>query len=189
MKLFSFNAGSFALEPAVEEYLKSRRAIALDLGQSAYINSDVMPSILAELAARPASQDTGEALATQLKAELAKSGAERQKLLQEGMRLASQLQSAANEASLLKAQVQAGTKALDVLKAENARLQAAHKSAPVSDAGQQNERLAKEFQALKAQSIEAITSLKVLEDENEELRDEIDMLRNQLKNAPAQKAA
>ncbi len=189
MKLFSFNAGSFALDPAVEEYLKSRHAIALDFGQSAYLNSDAMPPILTELVARPAASDADGALATQLKAELARSGAERQKLLGENARLALQLQSVSGEAAALKAQASAGAKAIEALRAENASLQVAQKSAPVQDDGlrQSYDKLLREFQSLKAQSIEAITSLKVLEDENEDLRSEIDALRNQ-KNVPAQKA-
>jgi predicted nucleic acid-binding Zn-ribbon protein len=72
-------------------------------------------------------------------------------------------------------------------------LQVAQKNAPApaADSGlkQAYEKITKEFQSLKAQSIEAITSLKVLEDENEELREEIETLRSQLKSAPAQKAA
>lgn len=194
MKLYSFNAGSFALEPTVEEYLKSKRAIALDFGQSAYINSDAMPSILSELVSSSSNkQDVDEALVAQLRAELARFGAERQKLLDESVRLASQLQSAAGEALALKAQVSAHARTIEALRSENARLQIAQKSAPApaADAGlkQAYDKLAKEFQSLKAQSIEAITSLKVLEDENEELREEIETLRNQLKSAPAQKAA
>jgi chromosome segregation ATPase len=193
MKLFSFNAGSFALELSVEEYLRSKRAIALDFGQSAYINSDAMPSILSELVSSSSNkQGADEALVAQLKAELAKFSAERQKLLDESLRLASQLQSATGEALALKAQVSAHARTVEILKSENARLQVAQKSVPaVADNGlkQAYDKLAKEFQSLKAQSIEAITSLKVLEDENEELREEIEVLRNQLKSAPAQKAA
>jgi chromosome segregation ATPase len=194
MKLFSFNAGSFALEPTVEEYLKSKRAIALDFGQSAYVNSDAMPSILSELVSSSSNkQNVDEALVAQLKAELAKFGAERQKLLDESARLASQLQSATGEGLALKAQVSAHARTIEILKSENARLQVAQKNAPApaADSGlkQAYEKITKEFQSLKAQSIEAITSLKVLEDENEELREEIETLRSQLKSAPAQKAA
>lgn len=195
MKLFSFNAGSVALDPAIEEYLKSKGAVALDFGQSAYINSDAMPAILAELVARSASsQNTDEALVAQLKVELARFEAERQKLLEESTRLASQLQSSANDVLALKAQVSISTKTVEALRAENARLQAAQKSAPAPAVQDDNlrqsyDKLFTEFQALKAQGIEAITSVKVLEDENEELRDELDALRNQLKNAPAPKVS
>ena len=101
-------------------------------------------------------------------------------------------QSATGEALALKAQASAHARTIEILKSENARLQVAQKSTPApADNGlkQAYDKLAKEFQSLKAQSIEAITSLKVLEDENEELREEIEVLRNQLKSAPAQKAA
>jgi predicted nucleic acid-binding Zn-ribbon protein len=53
---------------------------------------------------------------------------------------------------------------------------------------QSYEKLQKEFQALRAQGVKALTSLKVLEDENEELMQELDQLRNRLKNAAVPKA-
>lgn len=87
---------------------------------------------------------------------------------------------------------------VETLKAENARLQAALKNAPAAPAAQtaqgddrlkqQYEKIQKEFQALRAQSAEALASLKVLEEENEELTQELDHLRNQLKNVAAPKA-
>ncbi|HEX2014841.1 MAG TPA: hypothetical protein VLA68_06410 [Nitrososphaera sp.] len=49
------------------------------------------------------------------------------------------------------------------------------------------EKLQKEFQVLRAQNADALTSLKVLEEENEELMQELEDLRNQVKNAAAPK--
>lgn len=188
MKLFSFNASSFALDPSVESLLKSKGAITLDFGTSAYINSDAMPAILSELASAASLQSSNnnanEALVAQLKVELARFGAERQKLMDESTRLASQLRTHANEVGALKAQVSASAKTIEALKAENIKLQTAPKSAPSDAAKQALEKLRQEFQALKAQNAEAITSLKVLEDENDELREEVEMLRSQVKNAP-----
>lgn len=188
MKLFSFNASSFALDPSVESLLKSKGAITLDFGTSAYINSDAMPAILSELASAASLQSSNnnanEALVAQLKVELARFGAERQKLMDESTRLASQLRTHTNEVGALKAQVSASAKTIEALKAENIKLQTAPKSAPSDAAKQALEKLRQEFQALKAQNAEAITSLKVLEDENDELREEVEMLRSQVKNAP-----
>jgi hypothetical protein len=73
-------------------------------------------------------------------------------------------------------QVSSGTDSLTQLRAENAQLKQSH------------EKLQKEFQSLRIQNADALTSLKILEDENEELSQELDRLRNQLKNATAQKA-
>jgi phage shock protein A len=50
------------------------------------------------------------------------------------------------------------------------------------------EKLQKEFQALRAQNADALASLKVLEEENEELTQELENLRNQIKNAAAPKS-
>jgi chromosome segregation ATPase len=77
---------------------------------------------------------------------------------------------------MLMSQVSSGTDPLAQLKAENAQLKQSH------------EKLQKEFQTLRVQNAEALTSLKILEDENEELSQELDRLRNQLKNATPQNA-
>jgi phage shock protein A len=50
------------------------------------------------------------------------------------------------------------------------------------------EKLQREFQALRSQNAEALASLKVLEDENEELAQELERLKSQSKNAAAPKA-
>lgn len=86
---------------------------------------------------------------------------------------------------------------IGILEAENARLQASIKNARAPNLQlvqgddklkQSYEKLQKEFQALRAQSAEALTSLKVLEDENEELTQELELLKNHSKNAAAPKA-
>jgi hypothetical protein len=137
-KLFTFDASSFSLDPSVEDFLKSKGAISVDPGTTAYISSEAMPGVLLEL-----------------------------------------------------------TRLIGILKAENARLQASIKNAPAPNfqpvlgddkLKQSYEKLQKEFQALRAQSAEALTSLKVLEDENEELTQELELLKNRSKNAAAPKA-
>lgn len=144
IKTFTFNASSFALNPSVESFLKSKGAIAIDLGTAAYINSEAMPVILLELVDRSSKTDSPP-----------------------------------------------DTDLVAQLKAENLRLQMALKSAQAAiHTGQRDEKLQKQFQQLQSQSAEAITSLKVLEEENDELREEIERLRNQLaKSAPSPKAA
>jgi len=201
VKLFTFNAGSFALDPSVEHFLKSKEAISLDFGATAYINCEAMPVILSELVERSKANASSEAgLVAQLKAELGKFGAERQKIIEDSARLASQLRSQSLELTTLKEQVASSAKTIEILKAENARLQTALKNATVPKATVQSapaddnklrqsyEKLQKEFQNLRSQSAEALTSLKVLEDENEELREELDQLKY-AKNAATPKAS
>jgi len=195
-KLYTFNASSFGLEAPVEDFLKARGAIALDFGSYAYVSSDAMPSLLSELVERSASSSDA-AVVGQLKTELGKFAAERQRLMEDGARLASQLKSSSAEIASLKEQAVAASRAAEVLRAENARLKAvavpaAPTKAPSAAADmmlkQSYERLVREFQQLRSQSIEAITSVKVLEDENTNLQEEIEMLRAQAKNASAPKA-
>lgn len=205
VKLYTFNAGSFRLEPAVEEFLRSRSAISLDFGISAYINSEAMPSILSELLDRQKVDGSSSAdIIANVNSEINRLSTEKQKIMEENARLLSQLSSHTIEISNLKEQAAINIKTIEALNVENARLQAALKNAeattahtlPKSVAGipsddklkQSHEKLQKEFHELRSQNIEAIASLKVLEDENEELRRELDQLRNQ-KNSAIVKAS
>jgi regulator of replication initiation timing len=198
VKLFTFNAGSFALDPSVEGFLKSKEAISLDFGATAYINCEAMPAILLELVERSKADASSNAgLVAQLKAELGRFSTERQKMMEDNALLASQLRSHSIEAAALKEQAASSTKTIETLKSENARLQAALKNATIAPKTtvqvascddkikESYEKLQKEFQSLRSQSIDAITSLKVLEDENDELREELDQLKGQSRKAAA----
>lgn len=179
VKLFTFNASSFSLDPSVEGFLKSKGAISLDFGTTAYINSGAMPAVLSELVERTKTDVSNADLVAQLKTEVGRYGTERQKIMEDNARLASQVQSYSTEVAALKSEV--------------VHLQAALKNAPASSQvddklKQSYEKLQKEFHELRAQSAEALTSLKVLEDENEELMQELELLKNQSKNAAALKS-
>jgi chromosome segregation ATPase len=198
VKLFTFNASSFPLDQSVEGFLKSKGAISLDFGATAYINSEEMPAVLSELVERnkidaPSNAD----LVAQLKAETGRYGAERQKVMEDNTRLVSEVRSYSAEVAALKEQAAGASRLIGMLKDENARLQAALKNtqAPTPQPVQGDDKLKQsydklqnEFQALRAQSAEALASLKVLEDENEELTQELEMLKNQSKNVAAPKA-
>lgn len=159
--------------------MKSKGAISLDFGATAYINSEAMPAVLSELVERTKTDVSNADLVAQLKTEVGMYGTERQKIMEDNARLASQVQSYSTEVAALKSEV--------------VRLQAALKNAPASSQvddklKQSYEKLQKEFHELRAQSAEALTSLKVLEDENEELMQELELLKNQSKNAAALKS-
>jgi chromosome segregation ATPase len=187
-KLFTFNASSFTLDPSVENLLRSRGAITLDFGSSAYINSDLVPLVLAELVEK-ASSSASEDLVAQLRAGIADSDARCQQMAEDGARLATLLKSTTSEVASLKEQLAAANRTIESLKAESARIQVAQQSAPAPAIDRaQYDKIVRELQQLKAQNSEAITSLKVLEDENEELRGELDGLKGQAKAAPAPKA-
>jgi regulator of replication initiation timing len=198
-KMFTFNASSFSLDAKVEEFLRSRGAVTLDFGALAYVNPEAMPAILSELldkSSRADSSSDAEAMLAQLRAELARFSSERQKLMEDNARMTSQVKSSSAEISALKEQVAGLSRTIDALRAENSRL-AAIKSVPATQQHatmqddklrQSYEKLVKEFQDLRSQSIEAITSVKVLEEENDALREELEALRAQAKNALPAKA-
>lgn len=197
-KLFTFNASSFGLDAKVEEFLRSKGAVTLDFGASAYVNSEAMPAVLSELLEKSSKVDSSaagaEAMVAQMRVELGRFSSERQKLIDDNTRLAAQVKSLSAEISTLKEQISTSSRTLDALRAENSRL-AATKSLPASQphmpddkVRQSYEKLVREFQDLRSQSIEAITSVKVLEEENNNLREEIDALRAQAKSAPPAKA-
>jgi len=202
--LFTFNASSFPLDPSVESYLKSKGALSLDFGRFAYINSEMMPAVLLDLieSNKTDAQSSNSELVAQLEAEIGRYSAERQKMLEDTSKLVAQVKSYSAEISTLKAQASESAKMVEALKAENARLQSITKSAPPPNAQstlqpssataddrlrQSYEKLLKDFQMLRSQNAETITSLKVLEDENEELMQELERLRHQL-NASSPKA-
>jgi chromosome segregation ATPase len=186
VKRFTFNASSFALDPAVENLLKSKGAIAIDFGMTEYVSSEAMPAILSELLERSKLDAPSDAdFVAQLKAEIGRIGAEKQRMMEDNVGLASELRSHSTEVAALKEEAEGTAKVIESLKAENMRLQLALKTVQQA-AGQSDkklrqsyEKLQKEFQQLRSQSAEAITSLKVLEDENEELRQELERLKNQ----------
>jgi chromosome segregation ATPase len=198
-KLFTFNAGSFALDSSVEGFLKSKEAISLDFGATAYINCEAMPAILSELVEKSKADASSNArLVDQLKAELGRFNAEKQKMVEDNARLESQLRSNSLELAALKEQTAGNAKTIEALRADNAHLQAALKNAtpkatvpvaPDDKLKQSYENLQKEFQKLRSQSIDAITSLKVLEDENDELREELEQLKSRSKNAATAKTS
>jgi chromosome segregation ATPase len=193
VKRFTFNASSFALDPAVENLLKSKGAIAIDFGMMQYVSSEAMPAILSELVERSKLDAPSDAdFVAKLKAEIGRIGAEKQKMMEDNVRLASELRSHSTEVAALKEKAEGTAKVIESLKAENMRLQlalktvqqatpAANQAAGQSDKKlrQSYEKLQKEFQQLRSQSAEEITLLKVLEDENKELRYELEELKNQ----------
>jgi chromosome segregation ATPase len=196
VKLFTFNASSFPLDPSIEGFLKSKGAVSLDFGATAYINSEALPGILSELVERSRIDASNADLVAQLRAEAGKYDTERQKMREDSTRLASQLRSYSVEVAGLKEQAAGAARLTEILKAENMRLKVALKNVPPAQMIQNDdklkqsyEKLQKEIQALRAQSAEALASLKVLEDENEELMQELERLKSQSKSTAAPKAS
>ena len=198
VKLFTFNASSFPLDPSVEGFLKSKGAVTLDFGTLAYVNSETMPAILLELVEKAQTDVSSNVdLVAQLKAEVGRYSAERQKIIEENTRLGLQAKSYSAEVAALREQAAAAIKTVEALKAENARLQLAAKNVPVAPSTQpamddkmrqSYERLQRDLQALRAQNADALASLKVLEVENDDLMRELEKAKSESRNAAAPKA-
>ena len=124
VKRFTFNASSFALDPAVENLLKSKGAIAIDFGMMQYVSSEAMPAILSELVERSKLDAPSDVdFVAKLKAEIGRIGAEKQKMMEDNVRLASELRSHSTEGAALKEKAEGTAKVIESLKAENMRLQ------------------------------------------------------------------
>ncbi len=198
-KLFTFNASSFTLDPLLESFLRSKNAISMDFGAAVYLDSALMPQILAELVNRSSAETGSSSNETDLSARSSPQASELEaqldKIAGENRVLAAQAQAQLAEIAALKEQASFALETVETLEAENIRLQHAVSNAsnhvPKVAADneilrQSYEKLQRELQQVRGQSIEAITSLKVLEDENEELRRELENLRGQQKSVPAQ---
>ncbi len=178
-KLFTFSADSFSLDPDIESFLRTKNVIYMDYGLRAYIKSEAIPSILSELASATKVYSKQSDAAELLKVELEKS-------LQEKAGLITRTGLMEAELASLRTQVASALQQVQKLDAEK-RLSSQRNtpnSIPQSGSGsdalrQSYEKLRTEFQTLMSQSIESITSLKVLEEENEELRQELENLRAQ----------
>jgi chromosome segregation ATPase len=171
----------------------------MDFGTAVYLDSELMPQILAGLVNRSSadsaivSNDTD--LFKKLRQQVGDLETERDKISGENRLLATQAQLQLEEVTALKKQASSALRTVETLEAENIRLQQAVRNASnqVPKGSSDNEilrqsceKLQKELQQVRGQSIEAITSLKILEDENEDLRKEMENLRGQQKTVPAQ---
>jgi chromosome segregation ATPase len=188
-KLFTFSAESFGLSPEVEALLRSKNAIFMDFGSSAYVKSEGVSSIMLELMSIDKSSQTGET--TIIDAEREAMQSQLEKLNKYVPELVGKLDSKQSEVVALNGRVEEFIRAIEGLKAENLRLSALVKSNDLGGALNEEtgttravyEKLQSAFQDLRSQHIEAIASLKVLEEENDELRKEIESLRNQANTA------
>jgi hypothetical protein len=186
-KLFTFSAESIELGLEVETLLRSKNLIFMDFSSSAYIRSEGIHAIMLELIAKQQSSQshvaeilTSEKLAVQ---------AQLEKAINEVQVLRVELNGARNEVGAMRKHVDDSSKIIESLRSENLHLNALAKAQditpPISAADpalrENYQRLQLAFQDLRSQNIEAIASLKVLEDENEDLRTELEALKGQAK--------
>jgi len=119
---------------------------------------------------------------------------EKQKVIQEKLKLVSEVQRLAQSNEILAAQISEANRKLELQRCENLKIQPNHNNcnskailgldhnvSPNSEFGNLRvsfEKLQKELTDLRHNNIDNLASLKVLEDENQELTEEIELLRN-----------
>lgn len=189
-RLFTFSASSVTLDESIESFLRSRGTILIDFGNSAYIDSEMMPRILSELLIQSNHNALSLEAVASLEAKIKQLQEDRDNIVNENIELRSQVERQSTEIATLKTFAIPARDA-KTTPADNANFppQAENKSQVFQrtdpDEKQNVEKLQLEVQKLRSQNIEAITSLKVLEDENDELRRELDGLKKRPKEMPA----
>ncbi len=178
-KNFTFSAESFPLHAGVESLLRSKGAIFMDFGSAAYVKSELIPPLLLGLIASENSDGSNQnshEIAI-LSSELEKSSQERSILTEKLKLLEEEIASQKNQSATAFGNV-------EIVGGEQSQPPADMNSTSPSlaqfseeSSRHSNESLQKELQKVRSQSIEAIASLKVLEEENEGLRQELDDLR------------
>ena len=184
-KLFTFSAESFGLSPEVEALLRSKNAIFMDFGSSAYVRSEGVPAIIGELIS--INQRSQSISAQQVDAEKGAIQVQQEKLNGEIQSLFVKLETKEREVVSLEKLLEDSGKTVESLRAENLRLTSLSRNQeqkPLTNDGNKTiqesyEKLQLAFQKLRAENIDAITSLKVLEDENDDLRKELESIRTQ----------
>jgi hypothetical protein len=188
-KLFTFSAESFGLSPEVEALLRSKNAIFMDFGSAAYVRSESIASTMSELIS--GQQSSQSASNRTISSEIAAMQSQLEKTNKEIQVLLARLEGKENEAISLQKRVQDSTKIIEGLKTENLRLSALVNTQSATQVvygdtetlRDSYQKLQLAFQSLRTQNIEAIASLKVLEEENDDLRDELEALRSQARGA------
>ena len=159
----------------------------MDFGSSAYVRSEGVPAIIGELIS--INQRSQSISAQQVDAEKGAIQVQQEKLNGEIQGLFVKLETKEREVVSLEKQLEDSGKTVESLRVENLRLTSLSRNQeqkPLANDGNKTiqesyEKLQLAFQKLRAENIDAITSLKVLEDENDDLRKELESIRTQAK--------
>ena len=183
-KLFSFSAESFEVSPLVEDFMRARKAISIDFGASIYLSAESTSAILTELVAKHAAGSQIWAVAAPAESQDRRVDAEDEKTRMELeiTDLRSKLSSLALEADLSTRRAKEYSGTIDSLRLEIEKLREVITSKKETTPASSHTPESKEFrtneiQTLRMQHADAIASLKVLEQENEELLKELESLR------------
>ena len=198
VKTFSFNAGSFKLDTEVEVMLRQNNAITLDFGSAAYIDSEIVSKLLCQLVDnRKQDLVAIEYLRNQLESADKRSseqdlsntdyGRENNVLKSQVSKLSADLDKSARL-------VKEYSSTIDALRTEITKLRLSSSSPDVSKNNSSQAYNAQrvetadkgmnmELNKIRVRYAEALASLKVLEDENGELTEEIEQLRKQSRQA------
>ena len=177
-KRYFFDTAAFQIDEDVDAYIRQKGAIALDLGSSLYIASEKAALMFTELARRipepPRRPDDAGDRSSQM---LSECQLENRKLSDEMATLKAQLKTVSSNFQSAKVSLEEASEVISSLKSENMLLRSSQPKA--TEAQAKPEKIpSQELAALRSQHADAIASLKVLEEENNELRKELEIARN-----------
>lgn len=189
-KTFSFNAGSFELDDGTEQFLREQEAISSDFGSVIYVDAEraaaLFTSLVTSRKETVSLHHENESAVRELEFRIAALTGEKAELGNDIAASEERLKLANKELAALSTIVQENANSIQALKDEIAALKLQSKrptesaSPPVaSSPADSSGRLRLELQSLRVQHAEAISALKVLEGENNELYKELEILRKQ----------
>jgi len=189
-KTFSFDAGSFAVDAELEMFLRDNHALRLDFGSSAYIDAEIAVSLLQSLWTKSCQLPlTPQNLPTLQRndSDIARLGEENNRLGLQNAVMNEQIKSMGSDLEKATKQLTEYADSISLLRNENSKLQkqvqnfTPNEKQNNAQAGVSNapveERTLSELRRLRLQHADALASIKVLEEENEQLSAELEVAR------------
>ena len=189
---YSFDSASFHVDSDVDRYIRERHLVALDLGRSVYLDSQKTVAIITELIQDklyPTSSKTNDESLEERDERIVGLETNNKRLVDDLARSRSQLNLISSNFQSAKMTLEENSTMIVALRSENTQLKATL-SKPQIVYCDPNDMVARkldqrsglsELELMRSQHIEAITSLKVLEEENCQLRQELDNLKQNAK--------
>ena len=191
-KTFSFDAGSFAVDAELEMFLRDNHALRLDFGSSAYIDAEIAISLLHSLWTKscqlPLTPQNSQSIVQRNDSDIARLSEENNMLGLQNAVMNKQIKSLGSDLEKATKELAEYADYISLLKNENLKLQKQVQNFSTPNEKQNNtqagasnaaveERTLSELRRLRLQHADALASIKVLEEENEQLSAELEVAR------------